>query len=167
MFRRPNEKLRVSGFCEDTGTFSSDSILKKPYIRSSKCGFSLIELLVVIAVIAIIAAIAIPNIANIINSATGSKNLRNAQSIVVSFNAARAAGFNAFIPNPANAIELVALGTNSITGTGSATNGNGMTLGMTVGGLGMSTNNISTASALITSSGAGTNMTLIYTGATN
>ena len=163
MFRRPDEKLGVSGFCEVAGTLSSDPILKKPYILSVKCGFSLIELLLVIAVIAVIAAIAIPTIANITSAATGSKNVRNAQTIVSTFNAARAAGFNADTATAGTAISLVS-GTNSIVGTGAGSGGNGMGVGITIGGLAMSTNNITAASALITNSGGTTNMTLLYLG---
>jgi len=54
--------------------------------------FSLVELLVVIAVIAVIASIAVPAIAGITDSAGASKNLRNAQSIATTYNAAIAAG---------------------------------------------------------------------------
>lgn len=163
MFRRPDEKLRVSGFCGVAGTFSSDPVLKKQYIRWIKCGFSLIELLIVIAVIAAIVAVAIPTIANITSAATGSKNVRNAQTIVSTFNAARAAGFNANTANAAAAIAFVS-GTNAIIGTGTGSGGNGMGVGITIGGLAMSTNNITAASALIINSGGTTNMTLLYLG---
>jgi len=163
----PNENCGVPDVAVSSEPPHSDTVMKKPtYILSVQRGFSLVELLVVIAVIAIIAAIAIPNIANITGSATGSKDLRNAQSIVSTFNAARAAGFNAS-QTLATAIAAVASGTNTITGTGTGSGGNGMTTGMTMGGLNMSAANITAATALITSSGLTTNLTLIYTGATN
>ena len=141
--------------------------MKKPYILSVQRGFSLVELLVVIAVIAIIAAIAIPNIANITNSATGSKNLRNAQSIVSTFNAARAAGLRTDYQTVVAAANAVALSNAILIGTGTANNSNGMPTGMTMGGLGMSAANITDASAFLTNSGSGSNLTLVYTGATN
>jgi len=96
--------------------------LKKPYIRSIKCGFSLIELLIVIATIV---AVAIPTVASITGAATGTKNVRNAQTIVSTFNAARAAGCNANTANADSAISLVS-GTNSIMGTDAGCDGNGM-----------------------------------------
>jgi prepilin-type N-terminal cleavage/methylation domain-containing protein len=55
-------------------------------------GFSLVELLVVIAVIGVIAAIAIPAMSGIFGKSESAKAARNAQSIVSTFNAARAAG---------------------------------------------------------------------------
>ena len=58
----------------------------------AKKGFSLVELLVVIAVIGVIAAIAIPAMSGIFGKADSTKNKRNAQNIVGTFNAARAAG---------------------------------------------------------------------------
>ena len=142
--------------------------MKKPtYILSVQRGFSLVELLVVIAVIAIIAAIAIPNIANITGSANASKDLRNAQSIVSTFNAARAAGYNVAFVDPRLAADTVSRGTNTLIGTGTGSGGNGMPIGMTMGGLGMSLANKSAADAFYAGSGTGSNMTLIYTGATN
>jgi len=142
--------------------------MKKPtYILSVQRGFSLVELLVVIAVIAIIAAIAIPNIANITGSATGSKNLRNAQSIVSTFNAARAAGLRDPFNTAIEAANSVALTTNMLTGTGTAASSNGMPTGMTMGRLNMTAANIVDASAFFTNSGTSSNLTLVYTGATN
>jgi type IV pilus assembly protein PilA len=61
--------------------------MKTPTRRLSvQSAFSLVELLVVIAVIAVIAAIAIPNIANITQSADAATKLRNAQSLVLTYN---------------------------------------------------------------------------------
>ena len=59
---------------------------------NAKKGFSLVELLVVIAVIGVIAAIAIPAMSGIFGKADSTKTKRNAQNIVGTFNAARAAG---------------------------------------------------------------------------
>ena len=59
---------------------------------AKKKGFSLVELLVVIAVIGVIAAIAIPAMSGIFGQADTQKLNRNAQNVVASFNAARAAG---------------------------------------------------------------------------
>jgi prepilin-type N-terminal cleavage/methylation domain-containing protein len=53
---------------------------------------TLVELLVVIAVIGIIAAIAITPMAGIFETGRQSKNRRNAQSIVSTYNSARASG---------------------------------------------------------------------------
>jgi type IV pilus assembly protein PilA len=80
-------------------------------------GFSLLELLVVIAVIAIIAAIAIPNIAQVTHSAQTAKNLRNAQTLAGTYNAAIAAGLatNA-ATDVATAVELISAGTNILVG---------------------------------------------------
>ena len=164
----PNENCGVPDVAVSSEPPHSYPVMKKPtYILSVQRGFSLVELLVVIAVIAIIAAIAIPNIANITASATGSKDLRNAQSIVSTFNAARAAGLRDSFANAGAAANSVALSNAILTGTGTATGSNGMPAGMTMGGLGMSAANITGASAFLTNSGAGSNLTLVYTGATN
>jgi len=55
-------------------------------------GFSLIEILVVVAIMGIMAAITIPSIAGMFNRGENARARRNAQSIVTTFNAARAAG---------------------------------------------------------------------------
>jgi type IV pilus assembly protein PilA len=62
--------------------------MKKHTTLKSKfnSAFSLVELLIVIAVIAIIAAIAIPNIQDIAGTAETSKDLRNAQFVVQTYN---------------------------------------------------------------------------------
>ena len=60
--------------------------------KNMKKGFSLVELLVVIAVIGVIAAIAIPAMSGIFGKADSAKEKRNAQNLVSTFNAARAAG---------------------------------------------------------------------------
>jgi|GEM_PF-1738408 len=64
-----------------------DGVMKTPTSKMSvQSAFSLVELLVVIAVIAVIAAIAIPNIANITQSADKATQLRNAQSLAMTYN---------------------------------------------------------------------------------
>ncbi len=85
---------------------------------SSKNGFSLAELLVVIAVIAIIATIAVPAIAGITDSAGASKNLRNAQNIATTYNAAIAAGMPATVATDVpEAVAIIMAGTNFNVGT--------------------------------------------------
>ena len=75
-----------------------------------KKGFSLVELLVVIAVIGVIAAIAIPARSGIFGKADSTKTRRNAQNIVGTFNAARAAGNTASFTK-ATAISTITSGT--------------------------------------------------------
>ena len=80
---------------------------------ASNNAFSLVELLVVIAVIAVIASIAIPAIAGITNSAAASKNLRNAQSIASTYNAAIAAGMPTNVASDVpGAVAVIMAGTN-------------------------------------------------------
>ena len=74
--------------------------------NKAKAGFSLVELLVVIAVIGILAAIAIPALSNVFESSKQAKDKRNAQSLVSTYNAARAAG-----------VSTTTLGVNGTTGT--------------------------------------------------
>ena len=83
----------------------------------AKKGFSLVELLVVIAVIGVIAAIAIPAMSGIFGKSEGAKNKRNAQSIVSTFNSARAAGNKDIFTSNTAAITAVTTGT-GIGGTG-------------------------------------------------
>jgi prepilin-type N-terminal cleavage/methylation domain-containing protein len=66
-------------------------------------GFTLVELLTVITVIGVIAGMAIPNLGSLNSSASETKNLRNAQSIVVTYMAATSAGVN-FTANTRNGI---------------------------------------------------------------
>jgi prepilin-type N-terminal cleavage/methylation domain-containing protein len=72
-----------------------------------KKGFSLVELLVVIAVIGVIAAIAIPAMSGIFGKADSAKEKRNAQNLVSTFNAARAAGNTQTFANAAAAIAAI------------------------------------------------------------
>ncbi len=55
--------------------------MKLNLVKSTKAGFSLVEMLVVIAVIGIIAAIAVPNIGRINDAAKDATYRRNAQNI--------------------------------------------------------------------------------------
>lgn len=66
--------------------------MKLNLVKSSKAGFSLVEMLVVIAVIGIIAAIAVPNIGRINESAKDATYRRNAQNLASVYSAALAAG---------------------------------------------------------------------------
>jgi len=135
----------------------TDSVMKKPtHIKSA---FSLVELLVVIAVIAIIAAIAIPNIAGITGSANVAKAQRNAQNIVSTFSALRAAGYNVAQADKAAAIAIVTAAT-PVTGTGAA--GNGMSTDYSIGGLNMPAAEVTLASAYIAEAGTGADLQLIY-----
>ncbi len=83
----------------------------------AKKGFSLVELLVVIAVIGVIAAIAIPAMSGIFGKSEGAKNKRNAQSIVSTFNSARAAGNTVAYTDAAAAI-LAVTSTTGLAGAG-------------------------------------------------
>jgi len=78
--------------------------MKTPLSKSTRSGFSLVELLIVISVIAVIAAIAIPSIAGINNAARYSKDKRNAQSLASTSAAARAAGLTNFWATVRNAV---------------------------------------------------------------
>lgn len=90
----------------------------KNLIKSNvKKGFSLVELLVVIAVIGVIAAIAIPAMSGIFGKSESAKAARNSQSIVSTFNAARAAGHNATYTDVAAAVAAVTT-TGGISGRG-------------------------------------------------
>ena len=74
-------------------------------------GFSLVELLVVIAVIGVIAAIAIPAMSGIFGKADTAKVKRNAQNLVSTFNAARAAGNTTTFADASEAITAITSGT--------------------------------------------------------
>jgi prepilin-type N-terminal cleavage/methylation domain-containing protein len=83
----------------------------------AKKGFSLVELLVVIAVIGVIAAIAIPAMSGIFGQSEATRTQRNAQSIVSTFNSARAAGNQATYANEA-AVTAAICGVAPINGGG-------------------------------------------------
>ena len=78
-----------------------------PIMKSSVKAFTLAELLVVIAVIGVIAAIAIPAMSGFFGQADSAKTERNAQYLVSTFNAARAAGNSMSFANATEAIEAV------------------------------------------------------------
>ena len=84
----------------------------------AKKGFSLVELLVVIAVIGVIAAIAIPAMSGIFGKSEGAKNKRNAQSIVSTFNSARAAGNTVAYISTAPGAAVTAVTTTGLVGAG-------------------------------------------------
>ena len=118
-----------------------------------KKGFSLVELLVVIAVIGVIAAIAIPAMSGIFGKSEATKTKRNVQSIVSTFNAARAAG-NASAPSDvAAAIDSVV----TTTGLGGAGAFTGSTFAVPLGAAEVTA--VKTA-ATITLSGLGANSIL-------
>jgi prepilin-type N-terminal cleavage/methylation domain-containing protein len=98
--------------------------MKKHTTHKSKfnSAFSLVELLVVIAVIAVIAAIAIPNIAGTISQAERQTQVKNAQSVVNTYNAYvgawQLAGSNiADLPDATVAEALTVLTANTGVGT--------------------------------------------------
>lgn len=78
-------------------------------VKTSRAGFSLVEMLVVIAVIGIIAAIAVPNIGRINESAKEATARRNAQNIASVFASAQAAGlrFGVDSTDPAKITALI------------------------------------------------------------
>jgi general secretion pathway protein G len=73
-------------------------------MKSSVRAFTLVELLVVIAVIGVVAGIAISSMTGIFGKADTAKAERNAQYLVSTFNAARAAGNSTSYPSAAEAI---------------------------------------------------------------
>ena len=117
----------------------------------SKKGFSLVELLVVIAVIGVIAAIAIPAMSGIFGKADNTKSKRNAQNIVGTFNAARAAGNQFPFPDATDAISAVTTGT-GLTGGGAFVTSNFV--------VPLSTTEVTAASPTITAVGSGADLTL-------
>ena len=114
-------------------------------------GFSLVELLVVIAVIGVIAAIAIPAMSGIFGKADTTKSKRNAQNIVGTFNAARAAGNVTSYPDAGAAVTAVT-STTGITGGGAFATSNFV--------VPLSTTEVSLASGSISSIGTGADLTL-------
>ena len=118
-------------------------------------GFSLVELLVVIAVIGVIAAIAIPAMSGIFGKADSTKTRRNAQNIVGTFNAARAAGNTTTYANKGDAITAIT-GSSGIQGAGAFLGSNFVVpLTTTESGL---------AAASISEIGSGTELTLSVVG---
>ena len=118
--------------------------------KNIKKGFSLVELLVVIAVIGVIAAIAIPAMSGIFGKADASKTNRNAQTIVASFNAARAAGNQTVFADAsacANAVTAGSISGSGVFATSSFTSP-------------MSTTEATAAKLQLVAVGTGTNMTL-------
>ena len=81
--------------------------MKNLITTKAKKGFSLVELLVVIAVIGVIAAIAIPAMSGIFGKADDAKEKRNAQNLVSTYNAARAAGYGESDATAAEAIAAI------------------------------------------------------------
>src|SRR5437868_2465010 len=76
-------------------------------MKSDTRAFTLIELLTVIAVIGVIAAVAIPSLSGVFGQADAAKTERNAQYLVSTFNAARAAGNSTTFADAAEAIAAV------------------------------------------------------------
>ena len=120
---------------------------------NAKKGFSLVELLVVIAVIGVIAAIAIPAMSGIFGKADSTKTKRNAQNIVGTFNAARAAGNILPYTTAAEAIT-------AITGTSGLTGGGAFATSTFVVPLSTTEINAVTATGTITKIGTGADLTL-------
>ena len=118
---------------------------------NAKKGFSLVELLVVIAVIGVIAAIAIPAMSGIFGKADATKSKRNAQNIVGTFNAARAAGNVTVYANTAAAITAIT-STTGIAGGGAFATSNFV--------VPLSSTEVTAASTTITSIGSNADLTL-------
>jgi type II secretory pathway pseudopilin PulG len=78
-----------------------------PVSSKLKGGFGYIELFVVISIIGVLSAIAIPALSGVFGKAGESKAERNAQSLVATFNAARAAGHTASYASIADAISAI------------------------------------------------------------
>jgi prepilin-type N-terminal cleavage/methylation domain-containing protein len=61
-------------------------------MKASKCGFSLVELIVSVAILGILVCIALPTLLNIFGEAESAKTTRNAHTIATTYASARAAG---------------------------------------------------------------------------
>jgi prepilin-type N-terminal cleavage/methylation domain-containing protein len=81
--------------------------MKNLKTRKAERGFGFSELLVVIAVIGVLTSIAIPAMSGVFGKAEGARTMRNAQNIVSTFNAARAAGNSTSYSNSAEAIAAI------------------------------------------------------------
>ncbi|HEX2747983.1 MAG TPA: type II secretion system protein [Verrucomicrobiales bacterium] len=76
-------------------------------VRYSERGFGFAELLVVVAIVGVLTAIAIPALTSVFGRAETAKAGRNAQSLVSTFNAARAAGNSTNFANAGEAISAI------------------------------------------------------------
>lgn len=121
---------------------------------AKKKGFSLVELLVVIAVIGVIAAIAIPAMSGIFGQADTQKVNRNAQNIVASFNAARAAGNTTVFADEQACVDAITAAP-GIAGAGTFSTSQFVSV--------MAAAEATLAMAKIGTTGAGASLTLIYT----
>jgi prepilin-type N-terminal cleavage/methylation domain-containing protein len=86
-------------------------------MKTYKAAFGMAEVLVVIAIIGVITAVAIPAMSGLFGRADSAKAERNAQNLVSTFNAARAAGNSTSYASASDAITALTTSP-GITGSG-------------------------------------------------
>ncbi|HWB02289.1 MAG TPA: type II secretion system protein [Verrucomicrobiales bacterium] len=86
-------------------------------MKTYKAAFGMAEVLVVIAIVGVITAVAIPAMSGLFGRADSAKAERNAQNLVSTFNAARAAGNSTSYASASDAITALTTSP-GITGSG-------------------------------------------------